>query len=159
MVDKELNELTIKNTTASDLKKLVKNLQPNDREELLYCEEPHLDPLLKLSRQMKRCILFKTVLLNDKVMGVFGVRVHEENKDFATLVALTTNEVKKYPKMYLKLAKQFIKEARYYAKHLIFNTLKTARNCLKINKMLGFNTVAVVRTNNHTFYVDVNYGD
>lgn len=158
MVDNELKRLTIKNTTASDLKKLFNNLQENDKEELIYCEDPNLDPILKLSRQSKRCILFKTVLLENKILGVFGIRIHEENKDFATLIALTTNEVKKYPKMYFKFAKWFIKEAKCYAKHLIFNTLKTARNCLKINKMLGFNTIAAVRINNHTFYVDVNWG-
>lgn len=125
------------------LESVVKDLQEKDTIEVelsLSEGETTFDCIYKVLTQ---CVEKHFVCCYGDIIGIVAYKiVQEQGYDFALLCILTTNKVKKHPKMYYKAAQQFIGALAPEYDGLVCEILEGYEPSLKMAAKLGFKHVA-----------------
>jgi hypothetical protein len=103
-------EVEIRQSKKSDVDYLKDNLREQDIEELALMgiqskEEVNNSILFGFESPESTCY---TMEFKGNIVAMFGVVPNDEDETSATLWMLSTNEVRKFPKRFLKLAKRYV---------------------------------------------------
>lgn len=100
-------EVRIRKSDRSDIDILKDNLREQDKKELELMGVDSIENSLLFGYESPESVCF-TVEFKDKVVAMFGCVPIEGDKKVATLWMLSSDEVRKFPKRFLKLAKEYV---------------------------------------------------
>jgi hypothetical protein len=100
-------ELEVRKTIRSDIDALKDNLREQDFNEMKLMGIESIENALLFGFESPESECF-TVVYQGKISAMFGVVPSENDDETATIWMLSSNEVRKFPKRFLKLAKEYI---------------------------------------------------
>lgn len=107
-VDHFDGEVRIRKSVIGDVKYLAENLREADREELKLVGVECAEKAILYGFEAPESICY-TLEFKDKVVAMFGcVPMLGDANKAATLWMLSTNEVRKFPKRFMRLAKVYV---------------------------------------------------
>ena len=102
-------ELIIRETIREDIDELKDNLRDQDKAEMEFMGVESIENALLFGFETPESECY-TVVFKGKVAAMFGV-APVETDETATIWMLSTNEVRKFPKRFLKIAKEYVQES------------------------------------------------
>lgn len=100
-------EIRIRPSKREDVDYLKDNLRDEDLQELKYMGVEDIEAALAFGLEAPESTCY-TLEFKDKIVLMFGVVSHGDPEKSATLWMLSTDEVKKFRKKFLKLARQYV---------------------------------------------------
>lgn len=104
-------EVRIRKSEREDINYLKDNLREEDVQELKHMGVTDIEAALVFGFEAPESACY-TVEFKDKIVMMFGTVPHEEDKESATLWMLSTGEVKKFRKKFLKLTREYVEMFR-----------------------------------------------
>lgn len=103
------SEINIRPSIPSDVDYMKENLREQDKEELalMGTKTPEeIENALRFGLEYPESTCY-TLEYQNKIVAMFGVVPNDEDHSSATYWMLSTSDVRKFPKRFLKLAKQY----------------------------------------------------
>lgn len=138
------------------LESVVKDLQEKDSKEVELCRNENESKFDCVYNVLNQCVEKYFVCCYDEIIGIVAYKVvQEKGYDLALLCILTTNKVKKHPKMYYIAGKKFVSAVVADYDAAVCEILEGYNSSLKMAQKLGFKKIAERQIKGHTLLVHV----